>query len=110
LFHPWFEHNRDAIRWIEPCFDPERLMPEVRERLTSDGYWQSLARGELDYPAAQQRSASSLPHWLAASTSTPVADQMKELARGTADCRYVRLPPDSGQWHEVIQGLWDTGG
>jgi pimeloyl-ACP methyl ester carboxylesterase len=108
LFHPWFRRTPEAIRWIEPDVDPNRLTLEVREMLSAEGHWQALARDALDYPAAERISQLTVPVYVLIAADNPTCNQLVAWAQTLPLAGHAVLPSQTADWPEAIEQLIQT--
>jgi len=102
LFHPWFDRSQAGIRWVEPRLDEAEIQLEVRERLRSNGYWQSLCRDQLDAGMVERAGELSLPLISCATADGPWQPAARELAGSVARGSYVELPASRSAWRETL--------
>ncbi len=96
LFFPWFRRDRDGIRWQEPELDDRGIQREVTEYLKSDGAWQSLLDGHLDYPLLERLGPCREKVIVCASPSNPWLGPARATA-ARAGVPFELLPEEPGR-------------
>jgi pimeloyl-ACP methyl ester carboxylesterase len=105
LFHPWFRHNAEGIRWCEPSLDEAELTLEVRERLVAEGHWQCLAQDALRQETRNLITSVEVPVICCATADSPWRDSAQKLAELAPAARFVELPGDTAAWSAAVRPL-----
>jgi haloalkane dehalogenase len=111
LFHPWFDRSQAGIHWAEPRLDNAEIHLEVRERLRSNGHWQTLYRDQFDADPMSQAAALNLPLLSCAAADGPWQSAARELAGNSARGTYLELPAARSRWgeHLAVGCLGESG-
>lgn len=102
LFYPWFQRDREGIRWIEPSLDENSLNVEARDLLASEGVWQQLVADYLNYPLQQSLEDLGVAARLCATAASPCKGALAALAENGPHLKFVSLPSDIREWSQTL--------